>query len=65
MAQTKKVKSKRYQFPETIFVTHEIDGKDDWLDSFTDSTAPGEHGDEVAIYELVEVKNRKITSELI
>ena len=50
--------------PKTLYVTIESDHDGE---SYFDcsSTPHGEHGDKVGIYQLVTVKTRKITEELV
>lgn len=55
------------KFPATLFVTSQDHGTEDQYfdtkESADDSMA--EHGDEIAIYKLVEIKTKKVTHELI
>jgi len=53
------------KFPKQIFVTVQNDGDDEFLLANVDLVEIGADGDKVGIYELVEVKKKKITDELI
>jgi hypothetical protein len=67
MARKRKGRSKSTkaakQFPADLYITHAGDGDGEYFDVSTTAEA-AEDGESVAIYELKEVRRKKITHEL-
>lgn len=57
----KMAKSKKFEFPEVVYVT-EANGQDYYISD--DPKYVGEDGEKVAIYQLVRVATKKVTHEL-
>lgn len=53
------------KFPKVIFVMIDGDAKEEYLVADSSLETVGSDGDKIAVYELVEVKAKKVTEELV